>query len=114
MQKCLFGNILDSEKPVDFCRLSKVIFEVFLNISFLFNWFHNVYWFLLYLKCVYLFILFDIKVYAVPPSFLIRFANKRSTFLIIWFHSVADFQICITRLFKLCVSYLLFYIRHRL
>ncbi len=29
-----------------------------------------------------LFILFDIKVYAVPPSFLIRFANKRSTFLI--------------------------------
>ncbi len=27
MQKRLFGNILDFEKPVDFCRLSKVILE---------------------------------------------------------------------------------------
>ncbi len=27
MQKCLFGNIFDFEKPV--CRLSKVILEVF-------------------------------------------------------------------------------------
>ncbi len=29
MQKGMFGNILDFEKPVDFCRLSKVILEVF-------------------------------------------------------------------------------------
>ncbi len=27
MQKRLFGNILDFEKPVDFCHLSKVILE---------------------------------------------------------------------------------------
>ncbi len=36
MQKRLFGNILDFEKPVDFCHLSKVILEAFLNICFLF------------------------------------------------------------------------------
>ncbi len=29
MQKGMFGNILDFEKHVDFCRLSKVILEVF-------------------------------------------------------------------------------------
>ncbi len=34
-QKHLFDNILDFEKPVDFCRLSKVILEVFFKHSFL-------------------------------------------------------------------------------
>ncbi len=52
MQKRLFSNILDFEKPVDFCCLSKVIVEGLLNISFLFIWFHNVCWFLLYLNFV--------------------------------------------------------------
>ncbi len=49
MQKGLFGDIWDFEKPVD---LSLVILEVFLNIRFLFNWFHNVCGFLLYLNFV--------------------------------------------------------------
>ncbi len=31
MQKRMFGNILHFEKPVDFCRLSKVILDVFIT-----------------------------------------------------------------------------------
>ncbi len=71
MQKRMFGNILHFEKPVDFCRLSKVILEVF---------------------------------FKTLVSYLIG-----STMF-------ADFQFCIglPRLFKFCVSYLLFYIRHSL
>ncbi len=42
MQKHPFGNIFDFEKPVDFCRLSMVILEVFWNINFLFIWLHIV------------------------------------------------------------------------
>ncbi len=42
MQKHPFGNIFDFKKPVDFCRLSKVILEVFWNIHFLFICFHSV------------------------------------------------------------------------
>ncbi len=55
-----------------------------------------------------LFILFDIKVYAVPPSFLFVLLINALRFLFIWFHSVCWFSDCITRLFKLCVSYLYF------
>ncbi len=43
------------------------------------------------------------------PSFLIRFANKRSIVSHLFATVFTDLQFCIP---KLCVSYLLFYIRH--